>query len=142
MDPKPLDFLIHAKWSVLPWRFNRSYSYVRRPFLLRRSGTRTDVLWGFRHVYDAWTNLLSLTLLSIRLAVRMGLVTCLSGPTLLLLCVQLEFRSQSSHELPLARQLVLQKASGNGSLPGASLRYWPAPEFDEPRSRGPNGSFP
>ena len=52
----------HAKWSVLPWRFNRSYSYLRRPFLLRRSGTKTDVLWGFRHVYDAWTNLLSLTL--------------------------------------------------------------------------------
>jgi hypothetical protein len=60
------DFLIppapHSKWSVLPWRFNRSYSYVRRPFLLRRSGTRTEVLWGFRHVYDAWINLLSLTL--------------------------------------------------------------------------------
>lgn len=52
----------HSKWSVLPWRFNRSYSYVRRPFLLRRRGTRTEVLWGFRHVYDAWTNLLSLTL--------------------------------------------------------------------------------
>lgn len=52
----------HSKWSVLPWRFNRSYSYVRRPFLLRRTGTRTEVLWGFRHVYDAWINLLSLTL--------------------------------------------------------------------------------
>jgi len=52
----------HSKWSVLPWRFNRSYSYVRRPFLLRQTGTRTEVLWGFRHVYDAWMNLLSLTL--------------------------------------------------------------------------------
>ena len=35
---------------------------MRRPFLLRRSGTTTEVLWGFRHVYDAWINLLSLTL--------------------------------------------------------------------------------
>lgn len=60
------DFLVppapHSKWSVLPWRFNRSYSYVRRPFLLRHSARRTDVLWGFRHLYDAWINLLSLTL--------------------------------------------------------------------------------
>ncbi|HXM36344.1 MAG TPA: hypothetical protein VN920_14215 [Pyrinomonadaceae bacterium] len=52
----------HSDWSVYPWRFNRSYSYVRRPFLLRRSGTSTNVLWGFRHVYDAWINLVSLTL--------------------------------------------------------------------------------
>jgi hypothetical protein len=60
------DFLIppspHSKWSVLPWRFNRSYSYVRRPFLLRGAGAKTEVLWGFRHVYDAWINLVSLTL--------------------------------------------------------------------------------
>lgn len=52
----------HSKWSVLPWRFNRSYSYVRRPFLLRLAGTQSEVLWGFRHVYDAWTNLVSLIL--------------------------------------------------------------------------------
>lgn len=60
------DFLVpptpHSKWSVLPWRFNRSYSYVRRPFLLRRAGTQSEVLWGFRHVYDAWINLVSLIL--------------------------------------------------------------------------------
>src|ERR1041385_5326933 len=49
--------------------------------------------------------------------------------------VQLEFRPQSSHELPLARQVGPQKASGNGSLPGASLRCWPAPAIDEPRLR-------
>lgn len=65
LEERP-DFLTppppNSKWSVLPWRFNRSYSYVRRPFLLRRSGTETTVLWGFRHVYDSWINLLSLTL--------------------------------------------------------------------------------
>jgi len=52
----------HSNWSVFPWRFNRSYSYVRRPFLRRQTGTRTEVLCGFRHVYDAWINLVSLTL--------------------------------------------------------------------------------
>lgn len=56
--------------------------------------------------------------------------------------VQLEFRPQSSHEPPLARELGPQKASGNGSLPGASLRCWPAPASDEPRLHGPSGNFP
>ena len=65
LEERP-DFLTppapHSKWSVLPWRFNRTYSYVRRPFLLRRSGAETTILWGFRHMYDSWINLLSLTL--------------------------------------------------------------------------------
>src|SRR4030095_10368052 len=51
----------------------------------------------------------------------------LSAPTCFSLFVQLKFRPQSLHEPPLARQLVPQKASGNGSLPGASLRYWLSP---------------
>lgn len=63
LGPRP-DFLIppapHAKWSVLPWRFNRSYSYVRRPFLRRANGKITEVLWGPRHLYVAWINLMNL----------------------------------------------------------------------------------
>src|SRR4030095_9135465 len=66
----------------------------------------------------------------------------LGAPTCFSLFVQLKFRPQSSHEPPLARQLVPQKASGNGSLPGASLRYLPAPASDEPRSRGQSDNFP
>jgi hypothetical protein len=52
----------HPNWSVLPWRFNRSYSYVRRPFLRRLDGDVTTVLWGPRHVYVAWMNLINLCL--------------------------------------------------------------------------------
>lgn len=50
----------HPNWSVLPWRFNRSYSYVRRPFLWRAKGDKIEVLWGFRHLYVAWINLINL----------------------------------------------------------------------------------
>lgn len=63
LGPRP-DFLNppapHSKWSVLPWRFNRSYSYVRRPFLRRATGEVTEVLWGPRHLYVAWINLMNL----------------------------------------------------------------------------------
>lgn len=63
LGPRP-DFLKppapHPNWSVLPWRFNRSYSYVRRPFLRRVNGDVTEMLWGPRNVYVAWINLINL----------------------------------------------------------------------------------
>lgn len=39
--------------DVYPWRFNRPYSYLRRPFLRRTSGGVTEMLWGTRHTYVA-----------------------------------------------------------------------------------------
>ncbi|PYS91705.1 MAG: hypothetical protein DMF64_11520 [Acidobacteria bacterium] len=52
----------HPNWSVHPWRFNRSFSYVRRPFLRRATKGVTEVLWGPRHLYVAWINLMNLCL--------------------------------------------------------------------------------
>ena len=39
-----------SKSDVYPWRFNRSWSYLRRPLL--RTGTETDspIMWGNRHL--------------------------------------------------------------------------------------------
>ena len=47
-----------------------------------------------------------------------------------------------SREPALARRLAPQTASGNESLPGAILPYWPARAFDEPRFRGLHDNFP
>src|ERR1017187_9542549 len=40
-----------SKHDVYPWRFNRGYSYLRRPFILRERNGNQEVLWGFRYVY-------------------------------------------------------------------------------------------
>jgi hypothetical protein len=46
--------------DVYPWRFNRSLSYIRRPFLIRNRGGTKEILWGCRHIYDAQLNLVGL----------------------------------------------------------------------------------
>lgn len=47
---KPEGFTYKA---VVPWRFNRPLSYIRRPLLLRRTGNTAEVIWGTRHLYEA-----------------------------------------------------------------------------------------
>ena len=41
------------KEDTYPWRFNRSLSYVRRPFLLRTREGVQEILWGPRHLFNA-----------------------------------------------------------------------------------------
>lgn len=45
------DFLIppdgYTKLDVYPWRFNRKYSFIRRPVILRND----DLIWGNRQLY-------------------------------------------------------------------------------------------
>lgn len=63
LEPRP-DF-----WSAPPgfkasdvymWRFNRPLSYIRRPLLVRKSNGGDDIVWGFRHVYEAGNYLVDL----------------------------------------------------------------------------------
>ena len=39
--------------DVYPWRFNRSLSYLRRPFIERESAKGVELLWSGRHVLEA-----------------------------------------------------------------------------------------
>jgi len=50
----------YRKDDIYPWRFNRSLSYIRRPFIIRDCCGEDEVLWGIRHLYDAGHNLLAL----------------------------------------------------------------------------------
>jgi hypothetical protein len=50
----------YRKEDIYPWRFNRSISYIRRPFIIRNCRGKDEVLWGIRHLYDAGHNLLAL----------------------------------------------------------------------------------
>lgn len=43
----------HKIEDVYPWRFNRSLSYIRRPFLIRRSEQQIEILWGIRNLFNA-----------------------------------------------------------------------------------------
>lgn len=44
----------HRAEDVYPWRFNRSLSYLRRPFLVRpREGGEPEVIWGPRQALEA-----------------------------------------------------------------------------------------
>jgi len=52
--------LSYKKEDIYPWRFNRSHSYIRRPFIIRNCCGKAEVLWGIRHLYDAGHNLLAL----------------------------------------------------------------------------------
>lgn len=45
--------LPHQPADVYPWRFNRSLSYLRRPFLWREQNGEVEVLWGLRHLHTA-----------------------------------------------------------------------------------------
>ena len=38
------------KSDVYPWRFNRSWSYLRRPLLIKQTETGPMIMWGRRHL--------------------------------------------------------------------------------------------
>jgi hypothetical protein len=40
--------------DVDPWRFHRRLSYNRRPVVVRARGNTEELLWGFRHLQEAW----------------------------------------------------------------------------------------
>ena len=40
--------------DVEPWRFYRRLSYNRRPVLVRDTSDGPELLWGFRHLSEAW----------------------------------------------------------------------------------------
>jgi hypothetical protein len=48
--------------DVYPWRFNRTFSYLRRPLAVREGFAGAQILWGNRHLQTAHENLLSLCL--------------------------------------------------------------------------------
>lgn len=48
--------------DTYPWRYNRSLSHVRRPFLLRKNDTEDEILWGNRHLYKTANFLVQLYL--------------------------------------------------------------------------------
>ncbi len=50
----------HRLEDIVPWRFNRSLSYLRRPFLFRSTDQGSEVAWGNRGLYGAWTYLINL----------------------------------------------------------------------------------
>jgi hypothetical protein len=54
----------YRREDTYPWRYNRALSYLRRPFLIRRSEangkTETEVLWGIRHLQGFWKNVIGL----------------------------------------------------------------------------------
>ena len=50
----------YKKEDIYPWRFNRSLSYIRRPFIIRNCCGKAEVLWGIRHIHDAGHNFLAL----------------------------------------------------------------------------------
>ncbi|MGH1341620.1 MAG: hypothetical protein ACRBN8_08730 [Nannocystales bacterium] len=45
---------------VLPWRFNRELSYLRRPLVMREEGDEQWLVWGPRNLSRAWRHLLVL----------------------------------------------------------------------------------
>jgi hypothetical protein len=50
----------HRIEDTYPWRFNRSLSYLRRPFIIRNYHDNAEILWGIRHLYDSGNNILGL----------------------------------------------------------------------------------
>jgi len=48
--------------DVFPWKFNRSLSYLRRPFLHRERNGEVEVLWGIRHLNTVSQYLIYLSL--------------------------------------------------------------------------------
>jgi hypothetical protein len=51
------DFMVPAapftRRDVYPWKFSRSLSYLRRPFILVSRGGVPTLIWGFRHMFQA-----------------------------------------------------------------------------------------
>lgn len=50
----------HAE--VYPWRFNRSWSYLRRPLIVREELGKRTLLWGSRNTIRSWQYLVDLCL--------------------------------------------------------------------------------
>ncbi|MEO8285009.1 MAG: hypothetical protein ABI670_01065 [Chloroflexota bacterium] len=46
--------------DVYPWRFNRRLSYLRKPFLYRKRDGFVELVWGPRHLHNAWEYVLQL----------------------------------------------------------------------------------
>lgn len=63
LEPRP-DFWTappgFADADVYAWRFNRPLSYIRRPLVLRVTDHGEEIVWGFRHVYEAGSYLVDL----------------------------------------------------------------------------------
>jgi len=49
-----------SREDVYPWRFNRAFSYVRRPLISWQSGGAQELWWGNRHVWVSGRNLVAL----------------------------------------------------------------------------------
>jgi hypothetical protein len=50
----------HRREETYPWRFSREFSYVRRPLIFRTTGEGTEVVYGLRHLQNAWMNFANL----------------------------------------------------------------------------------
>jgi hypothetical protein len=50
----------HRREETYPWRFSRELSYVRRPLIFRTTGEGTEVVYGLRHLQNAWMNFANL----------------------------------------------------------------------------------
>jgi hypothetical protein len=51
---EPREKFLSVKADAYPWRFNRAYSYVRRPLVLRYGDSGApELLWGIRRTWDA-----------------------------------------------------------------------------------------
>lgn len=65
LSPRP-DFLKppkpFRKEDVYPWRYNRPYSYLRRPILRTNTDGDDVIIWGSRHLFIAWQHLVNLML--------------------------------------------------------------------------------
>jgi len=43
----------YEKWEVMPWKYNRSLSLVRKPLILVQREAERGILWGNRYLFDS-----------------------------------------------------------------------------------------
>jgi hypothetical protein len=55
-----LDPPAQRREETYPWRFSRELSYLRRPLLFRATDAGIEVVYGLRHLHNAWMNLANL----------------------------------------------------------------------------------
>jgi hypothetical protein len=57
----PREEFLSVKTDAYPWRFNRAYSYLRRPLILRTGEDgEAELLWGIRRIWESGRYLLDL----------------------------------------------------------------------------------